>query len=577
MSEPHGCNDGKDVVGLFKEALKQRVGTERFQIWFAEVLFECRSTSESGSDPSELVQSELVQSERVRSGHADSDSTAVPVPFELVAVTRGQFAADRLAKDFLSQMRGAAAQAVGRPTKVRIEVNAPPARQAELPLEVDCGKTRGKVTGSSTEPAASKSARNPVSQNARGKARTRKNAQSMREILAQGTNSRKPSGNGRVASARNKSTGSAGNGDTPSGPSASAARPGETSSANADGETWETFIGGPCNELARTACKMTIESPSIAAPLILWGPPGSGKSHLLRAVAKKLRSVHRFRRVLYLSAEEFTNDFIKALNTSCLPAFRSRFQDADALLIDDIQFFVEKKATSRELLRTLEMLAGAGKALVFASTKSPSELKELGSELSGRLASGLVCQVQSLDATTRRQLLSRYASTRCPLPWPEETLGEIADVVDGDGRVLSGVVNLVGLLQRMDGAMPSMEKIRQHGGHLLRASGVPITLSAIERAVEKIFQLDTKSLQSSSQAKSVTEPRMLAMFLSREMTSSAFSEIGGHFGGRSHSTAILANQRVRQWLDDGRSIGRGRSAIAAEEAIRRIESMLKTG
>lgn len=322
---------------------------------------------------------------------------------------------------------------------------------------------------------------------------------------------------------------------------------------------------------------MAIENPGMASPLVLWGPPGSGKTHLLCAVAQKLRGLHRMRRVVYLSAEEFTNDFIKALNGNCLPAFRSRFRDADALLIDDIQFFVEKKATIRELHHTIEMLAESGKPLVFAGTKAPTEINGLGGELSGRLASGLVCQVDSLDDQTRTQLLSRYSTDRCLIPWPTETLDEIAGLADGDGRLLSGIVNLVALLQRMYGQMPSMDQIRQHGGHLLRRAGVPITLSAIERAVERVFQLDSHSLQSGSQTKSVTEPRMLAMYLSREMTSSAFSEIGGHFGGRSHSTAILANQRVRQWLDAGRSIGRGKAAMSTDEAIRRIESMLKTG
>jgi len=246
-------------------------------------------------------------------------------------------------------------------------------------------------------------------------------------------------------------------------------------------------------------------------------------------------------------------------------------------LIDDIQFFVEKKATIRELHHTIEMLAESGKPLLFAGTKMPTEIKGLDGQLSGRLAAGLVCQVESLDSATRYALLSRHAEQRCPFAWPEDTLRLIADSAAGDGRVLNGIVNLVSLLQRMYGQMPSIDQIRQHGAHLLRSAGTPITLSSITRAVEKVFGLDAKSLQSNSQTKSVTEPRMLAMYLSRELTSSAYSEIGGHFGGRSHSTAILANQRVREWLNVNRPIGRGKTAMPPDEAIRRIESLLKTG
>lgn len=558
MSTQQGCTDDSDVIETFKEALKQRVGQERFQIWFSGVQFNLDSE----------------QAER-----------------SIVAITHGQFAADRLAKHYLSAMRGAAASALGASTAIKIQVQAIPAKQVELPFaggtELDAPALDSQTPdgqASSANKSSGKPSTSVVSQPRPAKRRTRRSAQSIHAILRDGTDSRKPVGrrvaarpsetplldlNQQSAASEHANSGSP-RGDTP-GREAKGGLPSR-------GEcNWENFVAGRCNELARTACKMAIETPGLASPLVLWGPPGSGKTHLLSAVADKLRRIHRMRRVLSLSAEEFTNDFIKALNGNCLPAFRSRFRDADALLVDDIQFFVEKKATIRELHHTIEMLADYGKPLVFAGTKAPTEINGLGGELSGRLASGLVCQVEALDNETRKSLMSRYASQRCNIAWPEDTLAEIADVVDGDGRLLSGIVNLVVLLQRMHGRMPSLDEIRQHGGHLLRRAGVPITLSGIERAVEKVFQLDAKSLQSESQTKSVTEPRMLAMYLSRELTSSAFSEIGGHFGGRSHSTAILANQRVRQWLDAGRSIGRGKAALSAEEAIRRIESMLKTG
>ena len=559
MSTPHGCTDDSDVIAKFKEALKQRVGHERFQIWFSGVRFvlETADRVASPAEPSRAI----------------------------VAVAAGQFAADRLSNHYLSAMRGAAASACGASTTVRVDVEDRPKHQAELPFAEAGANGAAGSSQQDAAPAATPSAR-PAGRTATktsGASVVRKprGAQSLQSILRDGTDSRKSPRPKRTAMASRPAVSPTG--DRTSGITSL----GETKAPTADKAnrasntrndcSWENFVGGQCNELARTACKMAIESPGLASPLVLWGPPGSGKTHLLSAVAGKLRGLHRMRRVVYLSAEEFTNDFIKALNGNCLPAFRSRFRDADALLIDDIQFFVEKKATIRELHHTIEMLAEVGKPLVFAGTKSPNEINGLGGELSGRLASGLVCQVESLDAQTRMQLLSRYAQERCLIPWPDATLQEIATVAGGDGRLLSGIVNLVALLQRMHGQMPTMDQIRQHGGHLLRSSGVPITLSAIERAVEKVFQLDSKSLQSGSQTKSITEPRMLAMYLAREMTSSAYSEIGGHFGGRSHSTAILANQRVRQWLDAGRSVGRGQAALSTDEAIRRIESMLKTG
>ncbi|WP_158222706.1 DnaA ATPase domain-containing protein [Rhodopirellula sp. MGV] len=573
MSTTQGCNDDSDVIVTFKEALKQRVGAERYQIWFSGIEFDIETPAADEGNKQGCI----------------------------IATARGQFAADRLSKNFMSSLRAAASAACGSLTNVRIDVASTPVQQVGLPFDDAADTNSVHPNDSATadgviQPAAqdtvardasaqasakSSGLTNTGSANKRKPANRRPQTQSIAAILADGIDSRKTAAqpSPTVPAPRRRETQSAA---APAPTAAPATAPGMPASTRqnmrqAMDHRWDNFVTGACNKLAVTACEMTIESPRTASPLVLWGPPGSGKSHLLGAVAKKLRAVHRLRQVIIMSAEDFTNDFIKALHGNSLPAFRSRFRDASALLIDDIQFFVDKKATIRELQHTIEMFAEAGKPLVFAGTKAPTEIKGLGGELSGRLASGLVCQVNSLDFETRVELLKRYADTSSPDPWPQAVLEEIAESVDGDGRLLIGVANLVSLLHRMYGAMPTMEQIRQHGSHLLRSSGVPITLQTIEQAVEKVFQLEGRSLQSGSQAKSLTGPRMLAMYLSREMTGSPFSEIGGHYGGRSHSTAILASQRVRQWIDGNKKIGRGQTAIATDEAIRRIEAMLKTG
>lgn len=596
MSTTHGCNNDSEVIVTFKEALKQRVGAERYQIWFSGVEFEVESTpsTENAADSS-------------AGSPAAASQNAQVSPGCIIATARGQFAADRLSKNFLSAMRAAASAACGSLTNIRIDVASTPTQQVGLPFE-DVGTDANSVAdqadsappasdqadaqaaSESTAAAASsdfdasavRGTARPKSRpqtkaqrNDRASKRRRPQTQSLAAILADGIDSRKTaSGSASPPPKRQTSAGPAA-----AAASAPQAMPASTreNMRRAMDHSWDNFVTGPSNRLAVTACEMTIESPRTASPLVLWGPPGCGKSHLLGAVAKKLRTIHRMRQVIILSAEDFTNDFIKALHGNSLPAFRSRFRDASALLIDDIQFFVDKKATIRELQHTIEMFAEAGKPLVFAGTKAPTEIKGLGGELSGRLASGLVCQVNSLDFETRIELLRRYANQSSPDAWPEETLSEIAEAVDGDGRLLIGIANLISLLQRMYGSMPTMEQIRQHGSHLLRSSGVPITLQTIEQAVEKVFQLEGRSLQSGSQAKSLTGPRMLAMYLSREMTGSPYSEIGGHYGGRSHSTAILASQRVKQWLEANKQIGRGTTALATDEAIRRVEAMLKTG
>ena len=215
--------------------------------------------------------------------------------------------------------------------------------------------------------------------------------------------------------------------------------------------------------------------------------------------------------------------------------------------------------------------------MVFSGSHSPTEISGLTPELAGRMAAGLVCPMQSLDVQTRDQLLRRSIQQRCEIPWPEEVIQEITSVMPGDGRRISGIVNLIGLLQRMYNRMPTMDEIRQFGGDQLRGGKPVVTLSTIERAVAKTFQLDEQTLKSKSQARTATEPRMLAMYLSREMTPSALAEIGRYYGGRSHSTAILAVRRVESWLATGKSIGRGSASLSARDALDRIENLLRSG
>lgn len=581
MAASQGCNDGKDVVERFKEALKQRIGEDRFRVWFDQVTFR------------------FVKSE------------SVIAPYDLLVTVAAQFALDRIAKNYLPQLRGAASQACGQTTAVRLELGKP--RQVGLPLGDDgapidgIGETSHLVSrAAAPEKPTSRPAR-PNRKTSSGKSR---GAKSIQSILRDGASNRRrdpgaSNGEAKRQTHRDsqKEIDSASSADRPasSGPiqqtifgdgvdpktnqvskpenaKALSVKPGgDSTQPPSQKPSWSSFIAGPGNQLAHTACRMVCETPSLAAPLFLWGPPGCGKTHLLRALESQLKRMHGFRRVVMLTAEAFTNDFIRSVSGSGLPGFRGRYRDVDVLLIDDVQFLGDKNATLRELLYTVETLGEAGRAMIFASTMAPGEIPGFGVELAGRMAGGLVCHVQPLDMETRKTLLKTYVDQFCPIAWPDTLLSEIANLAAGDGRVILGIVRLVALLQQMSGEMPTMNQIRESGGHLLRNSDQPVTLSAIERAVERVFEMPSHSMQSTTRTKTVSEPRMLAMYLSREWTSCAFGEIGRHYGGRSHSTAILASQRVRNWLENGRSIGRGPSGISVSEALRRVESLLRSG
>ncbi len=550
MSAQQGGNDNMAVVESFKDALKQRIGADHFRMWFSH------GVTIAVQDPSATCDSQAADELRV-----------------LVQV-RGQFALDRLRKNFIQELRAAARAGCGTTATVSLQLDSTEAVQAELPLESIDELARQCDGG----------VRHPVKPSK--SARSRRSARPLSTLISETASASRSRG-------RREETNSPTQLDLPN-LSSEAARSGAFSresgeeAADDDGNrdrvdcraeamTASSFVVGKCNQLAHTAMVMAIQSPQSASPLFVCGPTGTGKTHLLTAIAQQFRSRHRMRRVIHLSAEQFTNDFISSVGNSGITSFRRRYREVDALLIDDVQFLGAKRATLREMLYTVETLGSSGRPMIFSGDQAPTEIPGLSRELAGRMAAGLLCPVQTLDQATRETLLRRAIERRCSMEVPERTVAVINSILAGDGRVISGVANLINTLQRMFARTPTIDEIRRFGGDLLRAAKPVANLTTIEQAVCQTFQLPDDSLRASSQTRALSEPRMLAMHLSRQLTSAAYAEIGGHYGGRSHSTAIAAGKNVDRWLRDGKSIGRGHAAMSVQEAIDRIESLLRSG
>ncbi len=562
MSAQHGCNDDKAVVESFKEALKQRIGVDHFRMWFSQgVTFTL-----------------------------DRKSLDVPSAASnenrLILNVRGQFALDRLRKNFMREMRAAAMQASGERACIQLELESSEAIQAQLPLD------QHPIHADGVQRESRQRSAQGVGRPTTGKRRSRGGTKSMSALTVGTAVALRNAKSDQHRPARNRAAVQAEtqlglpnlDSDQPTGQIADrqaaqsiTSESNELTDARPAAMTAASFVPGSCNQLAHTAMVMACQSPGTASPLFLCGPSGTGKTHLLSAIADQLRRRHRMRRVIHLSAEQFTNDFITSVGNSGISSFRRRYREVDALLVDDVQFLGAKRATLREMLYTVETLAGAGRPLIFSGNQSPTEIPGLTRELAGRMAAGLLCPMQPLDQATRETLLRRALQERCTIEVPDEIVAIINPLLLGDGRVVSGVANLINTLQRMFRRMPTMDEIRQFGGDLLRAAKPIATLSAIENAVCQTFHLPDASLRAASQTRAVSEPRMLAMHLSRQLTSAAYAEIGGHFGGRTHSTAIAAGHNVQTWLKNGKSIGRGSSAITAQEAIDRIEALLRSG
>ncbi|QDV25393.1 DnaA/Hda family protein [Aureliella helgolandensis] len=338
---------------------------------------------------------------------------------------------------------------------------------------------------------------------------------------------------------------------------------------------WNKFVRGESNQLAWTTANLVINDPGRLTPVLLHGPSGSGKSCLLEAVAQQLRIVRRMRRVVHMTSEQFTNDFMEGLRGGGLPMFRRKYRDVEAFILDDIQFFVGKKSTLTEVKHTLDNLLRLNKQVVFTANCSLNELSGLGNDLIGRLRGGLVSPLFPLDEATRGGLLSRLLSD-AGVEVAEGVVVRLAERAAGDGRVLSGIAKrLMAVASAHDGTL-NWDQSWNAVYDLVQATQPIVRIGDIERVVCSVFGLASDSLQSTSKMRSVSQPRMLAMFLARKYTPAAYKEIGEYFGKRRHSTVISAEKTVTGWLSERDDVPCGRG-MSVKDALRHVESQLQVG
>lgn len=341
-------------------------------------------------------------------------------------------------------------------------------------------------------------------------------------------------------------------------------------------QTLDSFVVGVGNRIAVTAAKSVCERLGSVSPLFVYGPPGCGKSHLQETICGTVRHKLGLRRVLLLSAEQFTSHFLEALHGSGLPSFRRKCREVDVLAIDNIQFFAGKRATLVELQHTMDSLLRQGRQLILTADRPPNELRQLGPELTARVSGGLVCGIEHADFETRFGI-AKQMSVRSRRPIPEDVLRLVAAELTGDARRIAGALHRLEATSEALDQPIKLDFARTTLADIFRATVQVVRLTDIERAVCDTFGLDARTLKDGSKAKSASHPRMLAMWLARKYTRAAFSEISEHFGRRSHSTVISAEKKVNRWVSDGATIQLGQAACNVEDAIRRIETQLRTG
>jgi chromosomal replication initiator protein len=308
-------------------------------------------------------------------------------------------------------------------------------------------------------------------------------------------------------------------------------------------------------------------------PIVLYGPVGTGKTHLLEGTYVGLRKGRPDWRICFVTAEEFTNRFVQAMRLGKLAGFRRYFRECDALFLDDLHFLASKRATQEEFLHTFEVLHSAGCYVVVTCDCHPKLADELAPELTDRLLGGAVWGLSPPDPQTRLQFLRAKASLTEP-PLPDEVVRLLAEHLHGNVRELEGALHSVRHYSRVADRPIDLTLAREALADLMRHAVRSYQLSDIEQAVCRALRLETAALQSKQRTWAVSHPRMLAMYLARKHTAAAYSEIGVHFGRRNHSTVVAAEKKVRHWLQANDELVIAARRWRAREAIEVIEREL---
>jgi chromosomal replication initiator protein len=343
----------------------------------------------------------------------------------------------------------------------------------------------------------------------------------------------------------------------------------------------DAFVVGPSNRLAHAAAVSIVQTVGRAFKLlVLHGGCGLGKTHLLHGVCNGLLRAHPTVEWKYVSGEEFTNEYIAAVRSGPIDAFRARYRRVDVLVVDDLHFLANKKATQDEFLHTFNAIDAAGKAVVVTSDRHPRSIATLSDPLMNRLIAGMVIQIDPPDAATRLEILRRRAAT-LGLAVPDAVLEYIAERITRNVRELEGALYTLNALAQLTHERITLELARRALDEaIIRTRRTPEP-SQIERVVAARFDVTREQLQSRSRDRTVVLARGIAMLLARRHTSMSFPEIGRAMGRKNHSTVLMATQRVERMLRDDAAVtwktSHGEHRAALRGLIESVEGEVLAG
>ena len=329
--------------------------------------------------------------------------------------------------------------------------------------------------------------------------------------------------------------------------------------------TFDNFVVGNSNRFAKAAAMAVANNPAFAYnPFFLFSDSGLGKTHLMNAIGNQIRKNHPDMKILYISSETFTNELIESVEHNRLEAFREKYRSIDVLLIDDIQFLRNRESTQEEFFHTFNTLEKANKQIIISSDRPPAELDTLEERMISRFNSGLTADIQHPDLETRMAILQNLAHTD-KVPFPNDVILLIASSITSNIRELEGAYNRVCAYSTVSKEPITLELCRSALKELnLLDTPQFVTVDAIQQQVADHFRLHRAELIEKKRTRRVAVPRMIAIYLTKEMAGLSLKKIGECFGGRDHSTIIHACEKIQKDRQEDPELNREIDALILE-------------
>ena len=310
--------------------------------------------------------------------------------------------------------------------------------------------------------------------------------------------------------------------------------------------TFDNFIVGKPNELAYAAAQRVAQSEVVSFnPLFLYGGVGLGKTHLMHAVAWNIKKRNPKKNVVYLTAEKFMYQFIKALRFKNIMSFKEQFRSVDVLMIDDVQFIIGKDNTQEEFFHTFNTLIDKKRQIIISADKSPADLDGLEDRLKSRLGWGLVADIHPLTYELRLGILQAKAEQKS-LQLKQEVMEFLANKITNNVREMEGALNRLAVHASIQDSEISVDLVKDVLKDLLRTNSRKITIDEIQKKVVEHYNIKLSDMHSPRRSRSVARPRQVAMYLAKSITTRSLPEIGRKFGGRDHTTVIHAIKTIEE-------------------------------